>query len=123
MDTMFSENKHLRGRGKKKKNKVGSGLVGPHPLQFGLFIQVSCPVDQVKGSKEQWKGYSGNPVDLADTVEGFLGLWWFGLGLLFGLGGGRGGAFGNGGQTRVPGNVWGKDCSCGRRVSCGVVLL
>lgn len=99
------------------------GLVWIDPLQFGLLIQVGCPVDQVKGSKEQREGYSGNPVYLAHTVKGFLGLWRFGLGLLLGLGGGWWCAFGNRGQSRVPGNIGGEGCSSGSWVGCGVVLL
>lgn len=118
MDTMFSENKHLGGR-----KRAGRGLVGVHPLQFGLFIQVGCPVDQIEGSEEQGEGYSGNPVNLAHTVEGLLGLGGFRFGLLLGLAGGRRGAFGNGGQTRVSGNVWGKGCGRGGWVRSGVVLL
>lgn len=94
-----------------------------HPLQFGLLIQVGCPVDQVKGSKEQREGYSGNPVYLAHTVKGLLGLWRFGLWLLLGLSWGRWGAFGNRGQSRVPGNIWSEGCSSGSWVGCGVVLL
>lgn len=94
-----------------------------YPLQFGLLIQVGRPVDQVKGSKEQREGYSGNPVYLAHTVKGLLGLRRLGLGLLLGLGRGRRGAFGNRGQSRVSGNVGGEGRSSGSWVGCGVVLL
>lgn len=100
------------------------GLVwSSHPLQFGLLIQVGCPVDQVKGSKEQREGYSGNPVYLAHTVKGLLGLWRLGLWLLLGLSWGWWGAFGNSGQSRVPGNIGGEGCSSGGWVGCSVVLL
>lgn len=94
-----------------------------YPLQFGLLIQVGRPVDQVKGSKEQREGYSGNPVYLAHTVKGLLGLRRLGLWLLLGLGRGRRGAFGNRGQSRVSGNVGGEGRSSGSWVGCGVVLL
>lgn len=102
--------------------KHGLVWIGPL-LQFGLLIQVGCPVDQVKGSKEQREGYSGNPVYLAHTVKGLLGLWRFGLWLLFGLGWRWRGAFSDSGQSRVPGNIGGEGCSSGSRVGCGVVLL
>lgn len=94
-----------------------------YPLQFGLLIQVGRPVDQVKGSKEQREGYSGNPVYLAHTVKGLLGLRRLGLWLLLGFGRGRRGAFGNRGQSRVSGNVGGEGRSSGSWVGCGVVLL
>lgn len=99
------------------------GLVWIHPLQFGLLIQVGRPVDQVKGSKEQREGYSGNPVYLAHTVKGLLGIWRLGLWLLLGLSWGWWGAFGNSGQSRVPGNIGGEGCSSGSWVGCSVVLL
>lgn len=99
------------------------GLVLSHPLQFGLLIQVGRPVDQVKGSKEQREGYSGNPVYLAHTVKGLLGLWRLGLWLLLGLSWGWWGAFGNSGQSRVPGNIGGEGCCSGSWVGCSVVLL
>lgn len=104
-------------------NGAKRGLVWIHPLQFGLLIQVGRPVDQVKGSKEQREGYSGNPVYLAHAVKGLLGLWGFGLWLLFGLSRGRRGAFGDGGQSRVPGNIGGEGCRSGGWVGGGVVLL
>ena len=94
-----------------------------HPLQFGLLIQVGRPVDQVKGSKEQREGYSGNPVYLAHTVKGLLGLWRFGLWLLLGLGRGRRGALGDGSQARVPGNIGSEGCCSCSWVGGGVVLL
>lgn len=99
------------------------GLVWIHPLQFGLLIQVGRPIDQVKGSKEQREGYSGNPVYLAHTVKGLLGLWRFGLWLLLGLSWGRRGAFGDGSQARVPGNIGSKGCRSCSWVGGGVVLL
>lgn len=99
------------------------GLVWSHPLQFGLLIQVGRPVDQVKGSKEQREGYSGNPVNLAHTVKGLLGLWRLGLGLFLGLSWGWWCAFGNSGQSRVPGDTGGEGCSSSSWVGCGVVLL
>lgn len=99
------------------------GLVLSHPLQFGLLVQVGRPVDQVKGSKEQREGYSGNPVYLAHTVKGLLCLWRLGLWLLLWLSWGRWGAFGNSGQSRVPGNIGGEGCSSGSWVGCSVVLL
>lgn len=94
-----------------------------HPLQFGLLIQVGRPVDQVKGSKEQREGYSGNPVYLAHAVKGLLGLWRFGLWLLLRLSWGRRGAFGDGSQARVPGNVGSEGCRSRGWVGGGVVLL
>ena len=106
---------HLKGM------KHGLGWIDP--LQFGLLIQVGCPVDQVKGSKEQREGYSGNPVYLAHTVKGLLGLWRLGFWLLLGLIWGWRGAFGDRGQSRVPGRIGGKGCRSGSWVGCGVVLL
>lgn len=94
-----------------------------HPLQFGLLIQVGCPVDQVKGSKEQREGYSGNPVNLAHTVKGLLGLWGFGFWLLLGLIWWWRGTFCNCGQSGVPGRIGGEGCSSGSWVGCSVVLL
>jgi len=99
------------------------GLGWIDPLQFGLLIQVGCPVDQVKGSKEQREGYSGNPVNLAHTVKGLLGLWGLGFWLFLGLIWGRRGAFGDRSQSRVPSRIGGEGCSRGRWVSCSVVLL
>lgn len=104
-------------------NGAKRGLVWIHPLQFGLLIQVGRPVDQVKGSKEQREGYSGDPVYLAHAVKGLLGLWGFGLWLLFGLSRGRRGAFGDRGQSRVPGNIGGEGSRSGGWVGGGVVLL
>lgn len=93
------------------------------PLQFGLLIQVGRPVDQVKGSKEQREGYSGNPVYLAHTVKGLLGLWRLGLWLLLRLSWGWWGAFSDSSQSRVPGNIGGEGCSSGSWVGRSVVLL
>lgn len=90
-------------------------------LYFGFFIQVSCPVYQVKGSEEQREGYSGDPVDLAHAVEGLLGLGGFGFWLFLGLGWRRGGTFSNSCQTRVSGNVRSKRRR--RRSGVGVVLF
>lgn len=104
-----------------KEMKHGLGWIDP--LQFGLLIQVGCPVDQVKGSKEQREGYSGNPVYLAHTVKGLLGLWRLGFWLLLGLIWGWRGAFGDRGQSRVPGRIGGKGRSSGSWVGCSVVLL
>lgn len=105
---------------------LGLGWVGRlvwcHPLQFGLLVQVGGPVDQVEGPEEQREGYPGNAVDLAHAVEGLLGLGWFGLGLLLGLGGWWGGALGNCGQPRVTGDVGREGSGCGRWVGGGVVL-
>lgn len=93
------------------------------PLQFGLLIQVGRPVDQVKGSKEQREGYSGDPVYLAHTVKGLLGLWRLGLWLLLRLSWGWWGAFSDSSQSRVPGNIGGEGCSSGSWVGRSVVLL
>lgn len=101
--------------------KYGLGVI--HPLQFGLLIQVGCPVDQVKGSKEQREGYSGDPVNLAHAVKGLLGLWGFGFWLFLGLIWGWRGTFCDCGQSGVPGRVGGERCSSGSWVGCRVVLL
>lgn len=92
-----------------------------HPLQFWFLIQVGGPVDEVEGSEQQGEGYPGDPVNLAHAVEGLLGLRGFGFGLLFWLGGRRGGTLGDGGQSGVS-----SDIRCEGRRSGGsvrVVLL
>lgn len=100
----------------------GNGLVRCHPLQFGLLVQVGGPVDQVEGPKEQREGYPGDAVDLAHTVESLLGLRWFGLRLLLGLGGWWWGTLSNGGQPWITGNVGCKGGGGGRWVGSGVIL-
>lgn len=93
-----------------------------HSLQFGLLVQVGCPVDQVEGPKEQREGYPGDAVDLAHAVKGLLGLRRFGLRFLLGLGGWWWGTLSDGGQPWITSDVGGKGGSGGRWVGSGVIL-